>query len=170
MNRILAAIICFVAAFGLGAALTYPSFISYFQKRGDLEQRKTELDYSQEYFSKLKKMERELEEYSEETGKIEKALPEYFSVPAFFANMQKLASQGGLILNSISGKAITSGGSLQTHSYGLSLSGTYSNFNNYLSILEKSAKLIEIKSFSFSSPEEEEETTNFNLTVETKSY
>ena len=91
-------------------------------------------------------------------------------MPGFFANMQKLASQGGIILNSITSDKSKSEGNLQTYSYGLSLSGTFLNFKGFLTILENSAKLIEIRSFNFSSPEEEEETKEFKLNIETKSY
>lgn len=50
----------------------------------------------------------------------------------------------------------------------LVLSGSYSAFKNFLSILEKSARLIETESLSFSSPKEE--TFQFDLKIKIHSY
>lgn len=52
----------------------------------------------------------------------------------------------------------------------LSLAGSYSDFKNFLSSLEKNAKLFETKTITFSAPSEKEESFKFDLGTETYSY
>jgi len=51
----------------------------------------------------------------------------------------------------------------------LGLSGSYSSFKNFLSILERSSKLIEIEKISFSVGEKEKP-WDFNLGIKVYSY
>ncbi len=61
---------------------------------------------------------------------------------------------------------ISSSLSLQTLSISLSVTGSYSNFKKFLQAIYKNAKIIEVKSISFSSPQESD-LFSINLSLET---
>ena len=169
-NRILITIICLALSLGLGLTIVRPEYQDYRDLKSEAERKKTELLYHQQYFAELKEIDSRLKEYEVSLSKIENAFPFYFSVPAFFANLQRITSQSGLILDQVSKGSVQEKEKIKEHSFSLSLSGSLTNFKNLLFALENSAKLIEVENFSFSSPEEEEEPINFRLLIKTFSY
>lgn len=171
MNRIIITIICFVVGIGLGLIAVWPKYQNYRVLKFEVEQKKTEFGYHQQYFAKLKEISSKLGGYNVALSKIENALPSYFSVPEFMSNLQKLASQSGMILTNISGGKSGEKEGRKEHTFSLALSGDYSNFKNFLSILEKSAKIIEVENFSFSTALAARETTmSFTVNIKTYSY
>ena len=50
------------------------------------------------------------------------------------------------------------------------LVGSYPDFKNFLFILEKSARLIDVENISFALPKEKEGLFNFNITIKVYSY
>jgi Tfp pilus assembly protein PilO len=54
--------------------------------------------------------------------------------------------------------------------FSLELSGSYPAFKNFLAILEKSAKIIEVENISFSSPAKDDSAFSFNVAVKFYSY
>lgn len=169
-NRLIITIICFAIAIGLGLGILWPKYQEYKVLKLRVENKKTEFSYHQQYFKKLEEINSELSQYEESLSKIDSAFPVYFSVPAFFANLQRISSQSGLILNQIGESSIQEKERIKERSFNLSLSGSLANFKNFLSALENSAKLIETENFNFSSPEEEEESISFSVVIKTFSY
>jgi Tfp pilus assembly protein PilO len=141
-----------------------------------IEEKKKELEYKEEYLEELENLAARLKDYQKEWEKIESALPDQPSLPTLFYFFQKLSAQNGLILRGISFQGISpleikreSPFPLQKISFSLSLSGSYSALKNFLWALQKNARLFEIEGISFSAPGEEE-SFNFNLEVRTHSY
>jgi Tfp pilus assembly protein PilO len=171
-NRILITIICFALALGLGFGLVWPKYQDYRGLKLEVEKKETELSYHQQYFKELKEIDSKLKEYQASLSKIERAFPDYFSIPAFFANSERISSQSGMILNQISGGSVQEKNGLKERHFNLSLSGDLANFESFLSTLEKTIPLIEVENFSFSSSEGEGggETVDFSLGIKTYSY
>jgi len=170
MNRTIISIICFIVALGLGIGVVWPKYQDYKVLKLGVEKKKIELSYHQQYFAELKEIDSKLSKYEVALSKIDYALPADFSLPAFFANLQRIASQSGMILNQIGEGPIQKTGAIQERSFSLSLSGSFSNFKNFLSALEKSAKLIEVENFSFTSLKSAEESISFTVSIKTYSY
>ena len=98
-------------------------------------------------------------------------------MPSLFDYFQKVASQTGLILEKVeSGRTFSVGdSSLKEINLSFIVTGLYPDFKNFLSTIERSSKLIEVKDVSFSSPknpetEEESRLFSFELKLKVHSY
>ena len=140
-----------------------------YQRIKSLETKIEEINYQiknqEDYLSYLKDIDKKIkEEYSVKISLIDYALPEDPNLPLLYDFMFKTCSQNGLILTSISND-VSEPKDEETGktSLGLELSGTYSSFKDFISALENSARIFEIESISFSSPEEKDLPFDFNL-------
>lgn len=143
-------------------------------KIANMEQEIQNLD---KYYQQLSAISKKLDEHQEELTKIDSALPSEFSAPSFLRFLQKVAPENGLILTSagpFSAQPLSQKADIKEIQGSLELSGSYSSLKNFLKALEKSARLIEVDSISFSVPKTEEgeisEIFNFQLGIKTYSY
>lgn len=140
--------------------------------RMEIKEKKIELENKEAYFSELSQFSLKLEKYSSELDKINSFLPTSPGIPDIFSFLQKESFQNGLTLDKI---GLEKPSLLKKESrifkipLSLTLSGHYSAFKNFLSSIQKSARLIEIESISFSAPDKEE-TFSFNLKIKIYSY
>lgn len=176
MNRIIVSIICLLITFILIFTLVLPKKedLNFSQKK--VEEKMAEIQFKEEYFLNLSKISEELKNYTLNLSKIDSALPEDPELPLLFDFLQHSSSQSGLVLTGVNCLALAS--SAKTEEYPseiketelkLTVSGPYSSFKNFLSILEKSARLIEVKSLSFSAAPKEE-SIKFDLQIKVHSY
>jgi Tfp pilus assembly protein PilO len=171
MNRIIITLVFFAAAIGTGIFLLVPRVQEYQELRAEIDRKEIELQYSQEYQLELEKISSELDLHKDALTKIGDSLPIEFSIPAFYANIQSMSSQSGMVLTSIGETGVREGGGVKERSYNISVVGSFPNFKNFLSVLEKSAKLIEIENFAFSSALVEGGGENkLNVGIKTFSY
>lgn len=150
-------LICLLVSFGLGFGILYPKYQEIKFLRFEISQKETELRYKEEYFSNLSQISEKLKGFGDSLAKIDSAIPQVVSLPSLFDFLQKISSQSGLLLRKlspVSGRYLTEKSEIQEHSFSLSLSGSYLALKNFLLSLEKSARLIEVNSISFSSPAE----------------
>lgn len=169
MNRPIAIIICLTAAIILAIALVFP-------KKDDLDslikkvnEKKAELQSKEDYFASLRQTDEDFKKYQGSLAKIGSALPPSSQLPALFDFLQKASSQTGMVLtniNPLTGKPSGMEG-ISEHSINIVVSGTYSAFRNFLSVLERSSRLIEVGTASFSI---QEKTPEFNLRIKAYSY
>ncbi len=172
MNRQTVIIVTFFLTIALGIGLISPQYQILKLIQEEVRARQTELQSKEEYLSNLKKASDKLKEYEVQISKIDSILPPDPGLPALFDFVQNASSQSGLVLKGISPsntKISQSFEGIQETELSLILSGSYSSFKNFLSVLEKTSRLIEIKSISFSSPEKENP-FNFNLKTRVYSY
>lgn len=171
MNRLIIIIILLLISLILGIFLILPKYedLSFLKKK--IREKQAELQSKEEYFKNLGEVAEELKNYQSQLSKIDSALPDHPQLPALFDYLQKTASQSGLVLKGISVAFVTPGqkvGETRETPLTLVLSGSYSAFKNFLSTLEKSARLIETESISFASVEGGP--FNFNLRIKVHSY
>jgi len=172
MNRFIIIIVClcFTVVFGVG--ILYPKYTELRILRKEIEEKRTDLKSREEHFLDLAKTSEKLKEYTDALSKIDSALPLDPNLPALFGFLQKVSSENGLILKEIKPFSIASSGEVpgiqETH-LALSVSGSYPAFKNFLSVLQKTSRLIEAESVNFSSPEEGE-SFFFNLRIKVHSY
>lgn len=134
-----------------------------------IQEKNQELKARGDYFKELESVSKNLEDYQSQLAKIKLALPEGSQALVFYNFLQKSASRAGLVLKSISyglSEPENSGTKeLKIISLNLGVAGTIDGFRSFLSILEKSARMIDIESFSFASPEKEKDPVDFNLKI-----
>ena len=169
MNRLNIIIICFLSTIVLGAFLLYPKYQNFVVFEKQIKAKENELQSKQEYLSNLSENSEQLKKYQEKLLVIDAALPSTFSLPSLFNLLQKIASQNGLIVKDMNSSYVTNPEEIQEVRVDLKIVGLYSSFKNFISVLEKSARMIEIESFSFSTPQEGE-IFDFILTMKTYSY
>ena len=157
MNRLLITFLCFAVVIGVGMFLVMPEYQEYRGLAVNINDQKADLQYYRDYSAELRKIEAKLESYQETISKIEDFLPTEFSIPLFYANIQNMSSQSGMILTNIQEDGIQEKEEIKERFYNLTVVGDFSSFKNFLSDLEKSAKLIEVEHFSLSADMVEEE-------------
>jgi len=173
MNRLFTIAICLCLTLVLGISFLWPKYQEFKSLQKKVEAKRIELQFKEEYFLDLQKIVEELKKYEKRLFTIDTALPADPSLPALFDFFQKKASQSGLILKEITLGSITSSPNLADLSeipFTLRVLGSYSSFKNFLAILEKSARLIEVENIAFSSPGKEGESFTFDLKIKVYSY
>jgi Tfp pilus assembly protein PilO len=133
----------------------------------ELSQKRQELETSNKYFQEISQTFEKLKNYQQELSKIDSALPEDPSLSTIFDFLQKSSSQSGLFLEGIGPISVKEEGKLKKWSTTLKLKGEYSAFKNFISILEKSARLIKVEKILLSS---EGELPSFELKISFFSY
>lgn len=149
-------LITFVFVFSF--VLPKKAVLSDLQKK--IQEKNRQLKAREDYFKELKGVSKNLENYQSQLAKIKLALPAGSQPLVFYDFLQKAASRSGLIL-----KTINHGQGSGIISLNLGVTGTIGGFRNFLSLLEKSVRMINVESFSFSSPEKEKDSVDFNLKI-----
>lgn len=170
-------IVCSLGGTAFGATLLMPKFQELQDSNKMIEARKNEIEYRQEYFLKLTETSVKLKEYEMELSKIDTSLPDEPSIPSLFDFLQKTTSQSGMVLNDLGSFAVSPSSQhpgLKEINLRIDVSGPYSSFKTFLSVLEKTARLIDVSGISFSvSAEDQEKSGNvidFSLSLKTHSY
>ncbi len=153
----------------LGFFLVWPKFQDFRQLQAELEQKEVELNSKTDYYSEIRKIQGRLEEYQDSLSRIENAVSKSYSLSVIFNYLQVLSGQTGLVLEDLTFGGV-SGQGLKEISFNLKVSGSYSSFKSFLSALENSARLFNVKGIRLSFPEKGEKSFSFDITVATYSY
>ncbi|MDO8504185.1 MAG: type 4a pilus biogenesis protein PilO [bacterium] len=172
MRRSVIIIICLFSAAVLTVGFVLPQKKLLDSLAEKIYGQKAELRSKEEYFSNLQDIQDEFKKYQTQLAKINSSLPKIQQLPAVFDFLQKASSQSGLVLKSVSPVANLRGGA-QTgpaESFlSLVVSGSLSSFRNFISILEKSSRMIEVENISFSG-QEGSSSSSFNLAIKIYFY
>jgi len=171
MNRLLITGISLLLTLILGLVLIYPKYQEFQLLKEKIEARKIELQTKEDYVQKLKQTSQELKQYTAELSIINSALPADASLPTLLDFLQKISSENGLILKSTKRTGISAleESEIKETQISLQLMGDYPSLKNFLQILEKSARLIEVNSISLLAPEEPGLFT-FDIIIKIHSY
>lgn len=141
--------------------------------------KQAEFEGKDAYFIEVTRVYKQLTQYQESLDKIEIAVPKELSLAELINLMGVIAAENGIVLKSatVSGtEEIGKDTGVKATTIGVSLTGTYKQFKNFLSAIEKSTRLIEGQTFSFnvSLPEPgsrlKEVSYPISLTVKAYSY
>ena len=161
--------ITLIFSLAFASLFSWPKYLELSSLRNDIKTKQDELDWQKEYFKKLIQTKAELKQYETELSKISTALPGDNSVPSFLNFFQTAASQSGLILTSVNPFIVASSTTPTIKETQLSvvLDGPYPAFKNFLSVLERSSRFIDVENISFSSPKEKD---IFTFSIKIKFY
>ena len=169
MNKLIIIAGCLVLALVLGLTLTWPKYQDLRILQMDIKDKEAKLQSQKEYFSQIKEISEQLEEYIEPLAKISSALPKTPSLPSLFNFLQLSASQTGLLLEEMTLGGVSEGEIRVSNK----LIGDYPAFKNFLLALETSSRMIEVESIAFESPKEPDEPDEpftFVVKIKTHSY
>lgn len=177
---ILAAIFSLLAILGL-LFLVWPKYQQLNKLKAEEKIRLIQSQKREEYFSNLRQISSQLGKYQEALEKVDEAIPQNFQGAKLLNFLSKSSQESGLLLTGIGsinqakltqknkeGKEIISETQIKETSLSLKASGSYPSLKNFLNLLEKSARLIEVENISFSSSK-----TNvfqYNLLLKVYSY
>ena len=144
-----------------------PKRTSLSRLNAEISQHKLEFQNRDKYFQKIREVYEKLKNYHEELSKIDSAIPRDPALPSLFDFLQKTSSQSGLLLENLGLASVTQEGKLRKWNINLNLKGDYSSFKDFVSTVEKSARLIKVERISISN---EGELLSFFLTISVFSY
>lgn len=172
MSRTNAILISLLGVFIIGFFLIFPRYQNLKETNLKVQEKRTELQYKEEYFSNIRKTSDELKNYEGELSKIDSAFPADPSLPSLFNFLEKTASQNGLILKYIGTFSVNSSEekpAIKDISINVTVAGSYPAFKNFLVGLEKTARFIEVENVLFSIPAKDEP-FSFALKLKAHSY
>ncbi len=157
MHKTIIIFIMLVCSLSFNSLFLTPKYQSFSILNDMVSAKEVELSFKQDYYSQVRKISNDLEEYSEPLTKIEMALSSEPDIALLFEFLQQTTSHTGLILKETSFSY--EDGSKKTENPKNSLvsfkvSGRLENFFDFLVYLEKSARLVEVSSIQFKAPEE----------------
>lgn len=138
-----------------------------YKESGDLQaslvKKQAEYDGKSVYYLKVLALISDIEDRKDALEKINSALPSNFSFASLIYFLQKKADKAGLSIQSVTFSDILPASYGETSqvlskevkniTFTLYLSGNYRDLKNFLSSLERSARLFEVKTISFASLE-----------------
>jgi len=163
MTRLATIIICLILSIVLGFFLLWPQYQKFSEERWHVKEKEVERNNQEEYFNHLNKLSEELKEYEEEMSKIDSALPLDPDIPDLLNFLALASSQNGLSFEKVTSFSADSAKNSKTAASGqeespakkykeltidFEVSGEYPSLKNFVSTLEKSARMIEIESLS----------------------
>jgi len=171
MPKILIVVLCILLSLGLGIGLIWPKYKDFKSLEFEILQKTNDLKSRRDYLADIKNTIEELKKYPEALSKIESALPSEQSLPSLFDFIQKTSSQSGLVFANVGPVTVSSSGetSVKESNFQIFLTGSYSSFKNFLLLLEKSSRFIEVSNISFSSSEGSEP-FSYILRLKVRSY
>ncbi|MDP2741117.1 MAG: hypothetical protein Q8O66_00295 [bacterium] len=134
--------------------LVVPEYNTFKGLQIELGEKKAEFNAKYEYFSEITRVFDELKNYKNGLEKVNDALPSSPSFGRLAYFFQKKSKENGLIIKDLFLAKYSfddPGGKVKEIVFSLNTSGSYSALKNFIFSLEKSARLFEITSISFSS-------------------
>jgi len=182
MPRLLSSIVFLFLTLILALFLLLPQYQRLRNLQIEIKVKKTEIENQENYLKHLNDLSEKLKKYQPEISKIDSTLPPRPDLPSLLHFLQKASSQNGLVFKDLGtfsiilpkklegpvGEMPKASPEFKEISLDFGVSGSYSALKNFLSTLEKSARLILVESLSFSV--EKEETPSFKLKIKTFSY
>ncbi len=158
-----------IITFALGFFLVLPKYQESQDTKRQVEEKKNEIKNRAEYYAGLDAIMADLEYYQENMQKVDTAIPDNSDVAAMMNFAQAAAMQAGLAVKGIehSGAAavpasVSGEPVLGKYVVSIQLAGGYGNFKNFLSIIERSTRLIAVESAGVRADQEKEEDQSRN--------
>lgn len=173
MNRPIFILIFFFLILVLGIGFVWPRYQDLVILEKMIEEKRMEIATKDQNIENLKKTKETLiKNYQAQLAKVNSALPSDPNLATLLDFFQKVSSQQGLVLVEISpflSRSSEEIEGLKETEFSLILSGDYSSLKNFLSAVEKSARLIEVEKISFLNPEKEG-SLDIELKIKVHSY
>ena len=177
MPKILISFILLGFSLVLGVFFLQPKYKEMETTQTNITNKEQEIKNLDKYYKELTFISEILDKHPQELAKIDSALPTNPPLPSLLKFLQKITSENGLILTSInfaSAEPTVGTTNIKEIQASLELSGSYSSLKNFLKVLEKSSRLIEVDNISFSVSQDKggniSEILKFSLSIRTKSY
>jgi len=175
MNKIIIIVSGVVIVLFFVLVLIWPQYQKLQALNLDIKTKQADLRSQETYFTQVKELSAQLQEYPDALAKISSALPKDPSLASLAHFLQINSAQTGLILKKIVLGGMTlpseSNRSLIETRLVIQVSGSYKAFKDFLGLVENSARIIEVENLSIEiPPKESKESPTFTFGLKTISY
>ena len=170
--------------------LAAPEYNTFKKLQADLGEKKAQYNAEFDYYAEITKKYYELKNLEDDLKKVDNALPRDSDLGKLVYYFQKTATDSGMLVRDLFLSSSTAGSTdkkvesaIKEMVFSMSVMGNYSSLGSFLSSLEKSDRIFEIISISFSTDSSAKLTEgaaiaggqiqqiyNFNLQIKTHSY
>ena len=163
-----------------------PEYHKFQSLRQELGEKIAEFNAEHDYYNAIDTTYYQLQTYKDSIAKIDDALPTDSNLGRLVYFIQKTGGDSGVIVNTLflsKSSSATPGQSVKGLGLSLNVLGSYASLGNFIRALEKSSRLFEVTSISFSSSNgtasassenktqfQVQQIYSFNLEVKTNSY
>ncbi len=169
-------LICLFSALFVGLVFVWPKYQGYIKAQHNLAHKEEFLKNHSQYFQKIRETFLTLGKDKELAAKVVAAIPSDPDYDKLIAYFEKTTAENGLIISRISisepkeFKEIEEIKKIKEIKIFVNLVGTYASFNNFLSKVEKSARLFEVEEISFTAPQKGLNLFSFEVKLRVYSY
>lgn len=142
-NKLLSSIITAVSILIL-FFLVLPAFDQSRMLRDSIKEREDALKESQEISIRIKSLNQEIESRKADIDKLDKLLPGQKEIPELLSGMESIVTASGMILTEMNLSETAGQGSIMKINGTLKLNGSFASFMNFLDLLEKNLRLIDV--------------------------
>jgi Tfp pilus assembly protein PilO len=163
-----------------GYFIWWPKYQEFRQSSINLDAESEKVKKKKDYILEMETSLNNVSGYQEEISKISSALPLEYSVSSLFSLVQKTASENGLVISmaeistvpKTSNQAQAESTQIAKIGVSVTITGSYSSFENFLSTLYRNSRLVEVSSIAISNEEQpNEELTNiYDFDLEIYAY
>lgn len=170
MNRRIIILICLLSLLLMVLLVLYPKYQELTLWQSQIREKEKEIKFRGNYLDELAEASNIFKEHEEQIAIIDSGLPDSPSLPTLFDFIQKTGAQSGLVVQDLGVSSPKSGEEsekrLEEISISVGANGSYEAIKEFLVILEKSARMFDITSFSIQVGEE----SIFSLSLTAKTY
>ena len=180
INKPISAVVIFIITLVLTFLFVVPEYQKLKGLQNDVTKKQVEYNNIFIYYTEVSDTIKNIESKKDALPKIDNALPPNFSYAPLIYFFQKKVSEIGLVLGSISFLQVpltTSDQAIKSIVFSIDVVGSYDGFKNFLSSLDKSARLFQINSISFAPTgsaknisNQQNPTYDFKLELQTNTY
>ncbi len=169
-------VISLILSIAVGIIWLWPTYQDFSKLKTQLAQKKIELANQNKYAQQLQEIGEQFDEKKELVDKINNALPISPHISSLLDFLQESAKQTGMSFEDIGWHELTSSEiekiktRMREYSVRITASGSYSAFKNFLFVLERSARLIDVVQTDFSLSSEQGKPMSFELILKVRSY
>jgi len=124
--------------------LVLPAFDQTRSLRNSIKEREAVLTEAQEISNRIKELNQEIDRRKSEVEKLSQFLPRQKGTAEILANLESIVSASGMLLSELNLSEVSGLGEIKKINGNLKLSGSFASFMNFLDLLEKNLRLIEI--------------------------
>lgn len=160
--------------------LVYPEYQKFKTLQSELGIKKAEYVAKFEYYAETTRVYNELKKNKENLEKVDSALPSDPNLGKLFYFFNNQTLKNGLVLKSIflTRSSSSSKNTVKEINFSMSVFGSYSALESFISSLEKSVRMVEVINIAFSSGGQDSGTDNtqfqsgdnFSFNVQVKTY
>lgn len=124
--------------------LVLPAFDQTRMLRGSIKEREDILKEADEVSSQVRNLNSQIEAKRVDIEKLDRLLPREEELPELLSNIESIVSAAGMTLSEMNLSKVPSQGEIRKINGTMKLSGNFASFVNFLDLLEKNLRLIEV--------------------------